>query len=180
MATFLIDYENPMGKVFFEIAEKHPFYECTRVTDGARELFSRRGKTPCTSFFDTVKNGIFVDVCNCNTIILFYSKCSVKKEELQKRIDQSTESYEYKLTKIKNGLDFQLGTYLGSILSMEHYLSDFQYYIVSGDKGFKAVIEFWQENSPYSDVSFKLLSSKTAIRKAIHEEVRKAHPSIGE
>lgn len=48
-------------------------------------------------------------------------------------------------TGTKNALDFQLSSYLGLLIGQEQ--SDANYYIVSNDKGYDCICEFWKEQS---------------------------------
>lgn len=165
MATFLIDYENEIGYRFFDIAKKHSFPPCGRISEYWKEKARTR---PCTSFLETVKR-LGENKCSCNNIFLFHSKNSSQKniEAIQ---GSYTEYFEYKPNGIKNGLDFQLTTYLGNLLHIENPYFDSRFYIVSGDKGFNSTIRFWQENYEYGNIYFKLLATDDDIHKALFME----------
>jgi hypothetical protein len=155
MATYLIDYENPVGKEFIDFVDGYSLPACCRLTDCAKERYKKK---PCVVFGETVKNTIGGNPCNCNTIVLFYSKHSpqVNIDELKAKC---TETYEYHLNGIKNGLDFQLMTYLGSLIHGDTGMpTDSRYYIVSGDKCFGSALHFWETNSNFDGLSFGLLS----------------------
>lgn len=56
----------------------------------------------------------------------------------------------------KNSLDFQLSTYLGYLIAKDNNTS---YLIVSNDKGYQSVIDFWKKKYKYLDIE-PLLSSE--------------------
>jgi hypothetical protein len=139
MAIYLIDYENPVGKEFIDFVDGYSLSTCCRLTGYAKERYKKK---PCVGFWETVKNTIGGNLCDCNTIVLFYSKRSPQAniEELKAKC---TETYEYHPNGIKNGLDFQLTTYLGSLIHGDIGMpTDSRYYIVSGDKGFGSALHF--------------------------------------
>lgn len=60
----------------------------------------------------------------------------------------------------KNALDFQLASYLGYLIGKEG--TDANYYIVSDDKGFEVVADFWKaQNISVNCISLKESSPKT-------------------
>lgn len=83
-----------------------------------------------------------------DTILFFYSdKANSMSFELHQNIIKSPadKMYFYAETGGKNALDFQLSTYLGYLIGV-HPEEDF--YIISGDKGFDAVVRFWKQHNP--------------------------------
>ncbi|MDR3110551.1 MAG: hypothetical protein LBU65_12840 [Planctomycetaceae bacterium] len=174
MATYLIDYENPVGKEFINFVDGYSLPTCCRLTDYAKERYKKK---PCVGFWETVKKYDWRQPCDCNTIVLFYSKYSPQAniDELKAKC---TETYEYHPNGIQNGLDFQLTTYLGSLIHGDTGMpTDSRYYIVSGDKGFESALNFWEPksklrglepksnlgglepNSNFEGLSFRLLSN---------------------
>lgn len=90
-----------------------------------------------------------------------------------------TEAYEYIPNGIKNGLDFQLVTYLGSNLCDDcGFPKDDYYYIVSADKGFGSAVHFCESND--NDISVRLLSTEEDFCKAFFKtELQKLNlPSL--
>lgn len=73
----------------------------------------------------------------------------------------------------KNALDFQLTSYLGYLIGQGGI--DTNYYIVSDDKGFEVVADFWKEQG--IDVScISLKGSLSAPKKEATKETKKAEP----
>ena len=73
----------------------------------------------------------------------------------------------------KNALDFQLTSYLGYLIGQGGI--DTNYYIVSDDKGFEVVADFWKEQG--IDVScISLKGSLSAPKKEAAKETKKAEP----
>lgn len=171
MATYLIDYENSASFKFFDFADDYRLGNCHRLTDFARERYH---KEACRTFWETVKRNDRQQPCVCNQVILFYSKNS-PKTNLSEIKEKCTDAFEYLPNGIKNGLDFQLTTYLGSLINGEDGMpTDSRFYIVSGDKGFGSAIHFWEEKSNFSNLSFALLSNKADFCKAfIRDELEK-------
>lgn len=73
----------------------------------------------------------------------------------------------------KNALDFQLTSYLGYLIGQGGM--DTNYYIVSDDKGFEVVADFWKEQG--IDVScISLKGPVSAPKKEATKETKKAEP----
>lgn len=73
----------------------------------------------------------------------------------------------------KNALDFQLTSYLGYLIGQSGM--DTNYYIVSDDKGFEVVADFWKEQG--IDVScISLKGPVSAPKKEATKETKKAEP----
>jgi hypothetical protein len=171
LATYLIDYENSASFKFFDFADDYRIENYHRLTDFTRERYH---KEACRTFWETVKRNDRQQPCVCNQVILFYSKNS-PKTNLTEIKEKCTDAFEYLPNGIKNGLDFQLTTYLGSLINGEDGLpTDSRFYIVSGDKGFGSAIHFWEENSNFSNLIFAQLSNKADFGKAfIRDELEK-------
>jgi hypothetical protein len=223
MATYLIDYENPIGQAFISAADNFGFRPCGSFSDYYKTYEASK---PCTTFWETVKrpycwlcddceplmndeingaNNLCRDCdnfcvmvgantladakatgnliersksavcskhcyqhCSCNRVVLFYSVYSPKKNR-EGIVARCTEAYEYKPNGVSNGLDFQLVTYLGSIIRDETgFFTDRQFYIVSGDNGFGSAIHFWENDGDVkiNEISFELLQSEEDICRA--------------
>ena len=81
-------------------------------------------------------------------------------------------SFKVKVGK-KNALDFQLTSYLGYLIGQGGM--DTNYYIVSDDKGFEVVADFWKEQG--IDVScISLKGPVSAPKKEATKETKKAEP----
>lgn len=73
----------------------------------------------------------------------------------------------------KNALDFQLSSYLGYLIGQNGMKNN--YYIVSNDKGFEIVADFWREqNVSVSCISLK--DQTPAPKPSVPEETKKAEP----
>ena len=106
-----------------------------------------------------------------DTLIIFYSnqcrKISLDVLDFSKGIT-------YQIFKAfvgtKNALDFQLSSYLGYLIgknSLQDTKSDANYYIVSNDKGYGYLCDYWQEN-----FSVNVRSSTQATLKEIREALK--------
>lgn len=96
-----------------------------------------------------------------DTMIVFYSKNSnhINFELL----DDLLSKFKYKSFNstlgIKNALDFQLSSYLGFLIgynSNNKYINNINYYIISDDKGYEVVADFWTKQGQ----NVKCLTSK--------------------
>lgn len=167
MATYLIDYENSAGHRFFDFADEYQFPNCHRITDFVKERYNKK---PCMTFWETVRRYDWQQPCSCNNVILFFSQYS-PQTKLAEIKAKCTDCFEYVPNGIKNGLDFQLTTYLGSLIHNDTGMpSDSRFYIVSNDKGFGSALHFWEENSNFGGLSFALLSNKEDFYKAFITE----------
>jgi hypothetical protein len=167
MATYLIDYENPVGKMFLDYADGYWLPNCCRISDWVKERYNKK---PCTNFWETVSINDMKQPCNCNKVILFFSPHSpqAKLEEIKAKC---TQHFKYVPNGVKNGLDFQLATHLGSLIHGDTGMpTDSRFYIVSGDKGFGSVLHFWEANSNFGGLSFALLANKDDFCKAFITE----------
>lgn len=99
--------------------------------------------------FENVKSDGIKDLKDVNEgdfIVFFYSeKCkNLSLDVLDSIIKKKLKFQSFKVNVgTKNALDFQLVTYLGSVIG--EYRTDAQYHIVSNDKGFVVVADFWKE-----------------------------------
>lgn len=167
MATYLIDYENEAGHKFFNFADKYQFPECGRITEVVKERYNKK---PCTTFWETVKKHDGLQLCECNSVILFFSQNS-PKSNLEEIKAKCTKCFEHVPNGIKNGVDFQLDTYLGHLVPGDYGMpTDSRFYIVSGDKGFKTVLSFWNKKRKFDGLSFGLLSNEKDFHKAFMTE----------
>ncbi len=90
---------------------------------------------------------VLSDVKEKDAIILFYSEHSknisldVINSILQSKLKYS--SYKAKVG-TKNALDFQLASYLGYLIGRRKSINS-KYYIVSNDKGYDCLCEYWKD-----------------------------------
>ena len=78
-------------------------------------------------------------------VIIFYSHYADRLTfDLHQRINLSQAAVQYIKVDAckKNGLDFQLVTYLGYLIART---PESNFYIVSKDNGFQSVVQFWEE-----------------------------------
>lgn len=91
----------------------------------------------------------FNGLTNCSendSIKIFYTKgADTLTFGLHRRLSETKAKIEYHKVEngSKNALDFQLSSYLGFLISNH---SEEKYYIVSKDKGFEALEQFWKKN----------------------------------
>lgn len=167
MATYLIDYENPVGQMFFDYADGYRFPNCRHIADWLKERYNKK---PCTTFWETVSINDWKQPCDCNKVILFFSPNS-PQSKLEEIKAKCTQNFKYVPNGVKNGLDFQLTTYLGSLIYGDTGSpTDSRFYIVSGDKGFGSALHFWEANSDFGGLSFALLANKDDLCKAFITE----------
>ena len=110
-------------------------------------------------FENVCNNGIkdLTKVQPGSTMIIFYSeKCKNITLDVVDSIvtlDLNYRSFKVNVGK-KNALDFQLSSYLGYLIGRSE--KDSTYYIVSNDKDFKIVADFWKKQN----ISVQCISSK--------------------
>lgn len=78
-------------------------------------------------------------------VIIFYSHYADRLTfDLHQRINLSQAAVQYIKVDAckKNGLDFQLVTYLGYLIART---PESNFYIVSKDNGFQSVVQFWED-----------------------------------
>lgn len=111
-----------------------------------------------------------------DAMIVFYSEnCKSTTLDVLERIIALNLKYTSFKVKVgtKNALDFQLTSYLGYLIGQNGM--DINYYIVSDDKGFEIVADFWREQN----VSVNCISLKDqtpAPKPSVPEETKKAEP----
>lgn len=88
-------------------------------------------------------------ISDSDTFIIFYSD-TCKNITLDVISDILSHNISYKSFKVstgsKNALDFQLSSYLGYLIGKETN-EKAEYYIVSNDKGFDYICDFWRNNA---------------------------------
>ena len=111
-----------------------------------------------------------------DVMVVFYSEnCkSITLDVLDSIISLKLKYSSFKVkVGTKNALDFQLTSYLGYLIGQGGM--DTNYYIVSDDKGFEVVADFWKEQG--IDVScISLKGSLSAPKKEATKETKKAEP----
>lgn len=134
--------------------------------------------------FENVLSGGMMGVCNINTddkVFLFYTTNSNKLEfKLYEELLKAPGTVQLiEVTTGNNSLDFQLSSYLGSFVPNNKKA---QFIIVSKDKGFDAVVDFWSKR----DISIKRvnnmdLQDNASLNKELEEklpEFKKDIPDI--
>lgn len=79
-----------------------------------------------------------------DTVTIFYSKnASTISFETHQALNESKAKIDYLkvVSGTKNALDFQLVSYLGYLMAVQPNAT---YYLVTKDKGYNAVVDFWQ------------------------------------
>ncbi len=98
--------------------------------------------------FENVSAGGFEGIerlTKADKLILFYAEAASKISlTTHRKIEEAKATKEYLPIKTggKNALDFQLATYLGSLVTKDESA---QYCIVSQDTGFDFVVHFWKQ-----------------------------------
>lgn len=105
--------------------------------------------------FENVKTDGIKDLTGVNAgdaIIIFYSEqcknITLDVIESISKLNLHLNCYKIK-TGTKNALDFQLSSYLGYLIGQGE--EDEKYHIVSNDKGFDCLCDFWKEQNIYVD-----------------------------
>lgn len=97
--------------------------------------------------YENVKSDVILDISGVkegDTFVLFYSEVckNISLEVLEMVSKKKLKFHPIKVTNgTKNALDFQLSSYLGYLIKNND--SDLDYFIVSNDKGYDSVAEFW-------------------------------------
>lgn len=124
-------------------------------TDGVKDLKGVQEGDSMVVFYSENCKSITLDVLNSIIALkLKYSSFKVK-------------------VGTKNALDFQLTSYLGYLIGQGGM--DTNYYIVSDDKGFEVVADFWKEQG----ISVSCISLKEPVavpKKEATKETKKAEP----
>lgn len=80
-----------------------------------------------------------------DVVTIFYSKnASTISFEMHQALNESKAQIDYLkvVSGTKNALDFQLVSYLGYLMALK---PDATYYLVTKDKGYNAVVDFWKD-----------------------------------
>jgi hypothetical protein len=115
--------------------------------------------------YENVNESGFKGILNCSKddmISIFYTKNgSTLSFETHRLLEESKPKITYFNVGngSKNALDFQLASYLGSLIGKK---SDTQYYIISKDKGYEVLIKFWSDYCDYK-VKISLLPNLVII-----------------
>ncbi len=96
-----------------------------------------------------------------DVVILFYSdQCKNITLDIMDRMVQRNIQFSFckVTTGVKNALDFQLASHLGYLIGKEQ---DAKYYIVSNDKGYDCLCEYWsKQNITVERITFKAKESQ--------------------
>lgn len=145
--------------------------------------------------YENLGNNAIIGANNLNkddNVVIFYNENSTIKLNTHIQLEKCVAKKEYYNVKSKtsNALDFQLSSYVGSLIKKEKNIC-----IISKDRGFQAVVDFWKEKENFDiligasilDVllDFKLISTeyyneKEKIEKIIIEsqDKRSLHNSL--
>ena len=99
-----------------------------------------------------------------DTIIIFYNKhCNKLTFSLHEQIQKTNAKVQFMENEnhTKNGLDFNISSYLGYLISQN---SNQNFIIVSKDCGFKGLIDFWDKMDISVSVSTNLLTDVKLIK----------------
>lgn len=105
-------------------------------------------------------------------VIIFYSENANRLTfDLHQRLMASTAQIEYREVSVggHNALDFQLVTYLGYLIAQE---PNGQYLIISNDRGFEYVVNFWRRDGLSIGLLPYLKDPAYALQKAARPDVR--------
>lgn len=105
-------------------------------------------------------------------VIIFYSENANRLTfDLHQRLMASPAKIEYREVSVggHNALDFQLVTYLGYLIAKE---PEGQYLIISNDRGFEHVVNFWRKDGLLIGLLPYLKDPSYALQKAGRAEVR--------
>ena len=105
-------------------------------------------------------------------VIIFYSENANRLTfDLHQRLMASTAQIEYREVSVggHNALDFQLVTYLGYLIAQE---PNGQYLIISNDRGFEYVVNFWRRDGLSIGLLPYLKDPAYALQKATRPDAR--------
>ncbi len=129
--------------------------------------------------YENVHKTGFNGLLNLNSedsVIIFYSGNADKITfNLHQQIIDSKADITYFEVKAggKNALDFQLSTYLGYLIGNNKKA---KYYIVSNDKGFEYVRDFWRKHGTKIDIISNIEQEISVPEKAPPPEEKKKNP----
>lgn len=114
--------------------------------------------------YENVKTDGLKDLTGVKTgdvVILFYSdQCKNITLDIMDRMVQRNIKFSFckVTTGVKNALDFQLASHLGYLIGKD---KDAKYYIVSNDKGYDCLCEYWsKQNITVERITFKANESQ--------------------
>ncbi|MCH5183980.1 MAG: hypothetical protein J1E00_07375 [Oscillospiraceae bacterium] len=111
---------------------------------------------------------------DADRVIIFYSENANRLTfDLHQRLMASTAKIEYREVSVggHNALDFQLVTYLGFLIAQE---PDGQYLIISNDRGFEYVVNFWRKDGLSIGLLPYLKDPNYALQKALRPDGKPA------
>ena len=113
----------------------------------------------------------FKELTGTDTVIVMYTDkaCKIRVEFVEALNARKTRA-SFRFMKVASGnqaLDMQLATFLGSMIPGEG--TGTEYVIVSKDKGYNHIIQFWNNREP--EIRIRL---KKSIRDALHENAEEA------
>ena len=111
---------------------------------------------------------------DADRVIIFYSENANRLTfDLHQRLMASTAQIEYREVSVggHNALDFQLVTYLGFLIAQE---PNGQYLIISNDRGFEYVVNFWRRDGLSIGLLPYLKDPAYALQKALRPDGKPA------
>ena len=115
---------------------------------------------------------------DADRVIIFYSENANRLTfDLHQRLMASTAKIEYREVSVggHNALDFQLVTYLGFLIAQE---PNGQYLIISNDRGFEYVVNFWRKDGLSIGLLPYLKDPNYALQKALRPEGKPAAAAV--
>lgn len=112
-------------------------------------------------------NGVS-NLTELDTVIIFYSvNADTLTFEMHKQINDSKAAFQFQkiLLKDKNALDFQLCSYLGFLIrdTLTDENAENNYFIVSNDKGYSILPDYWKKFKVNLKIVSNLLKSEPQI-----------------
>ena len=110
-----------------------------------------------------------------DVVCIFYTeKADRLSFGLHRRLNETSANVIYKKVTpdSKNSLDFQLSSYLGYIIN-ENSKSQYDYFIVSKDKGFECLVNFWKNKANVKVVVNLAKDSEQSVKDKMLSEVFK-------
>lgn len=114
---------------------------------------------------------------DADRVIIFYSENANRLTfDLHQRLMASTAKIEYREVTVggHNALDFQLVTYLGFLIAQD---PNGQYLIISNDRGFEYVVNFWRRDGLSIGLLPYLKDPAYALQKALRPDGRPVVPA---
>lgn len=108
-------------------------------------------------------------------VCIFYSENADSMTfGLHRRLNESKAKLIYRKVEVgnKNALDFQLSSYLGYIIK-ENIDNPYEYYVVSADKGYECLVNFWKKYASIKTVDSIAGQNENIIEEDLSVQVQK-------